>query len=197
MLMHQLTDTVSDMSDNECALVSRVAAGDRSALEHLHRSYYRRLASFLSRSIGRKERVEEIINDTFMVVWKGAKSFPEASLVSTWIAGIAYRKALKHLRQQGSHAARSNSERSPEQFVDVVNDAEIGALLKQELQGMSFEQRLTLLLAYQLGHALEEIAAITDVPVGTVNARMLHAREKLRRLLPVGETGVSRVSAVD
>jgi RNA polymerase sigma-70 factor (ECF subfamily) len=46
------------------------------------------------------------------------------------------------------------------------------------------EQRLTLELAYRMGHSLEEIAAITDCPVGTVKARMFHAREKLRQYLP-------------
>jgi RNA polymerase sigma-70 factor, ECF subfamily len=39
-------------------------------------------------------------------------------------------------------------------------------------------------LAYHVGHSLEEIAAITECPVGTVKARMFHAREKLRQYLP-------------
>jgi RNA polymerase sigma-70 factor (ECF subfamily) len=46
------------------------------------------------------------------------------------------------------------------------------------------EQRLSLELAYFMGHSCEEIAAITDSPVGTVKARMFHAREKLRLALP-------------
>jgi RNA polymerase sigma-70 factor (ECF subfamily) len=44
---------------------------------------------------------------------------------------------------------------------------------------------LTLELAYNMGHSIEEIAEITDSPVGTVKARMFHAREKLRQYLPV------------
>jgi RNA polymerase sigma-70 factor (ECF subfamily) len=43
---------------------------------------------------------------------------------------------------------------------------------------------MTLELAYHMGHSMEEIAAITDCPVGTVKARMFHAREKLRQYLP-------------
>ncbi len=56
--------------------------------------------------------------------------------------------------------------------------------LTQGLEQLSAEQRLTLELAYHMGHSLEEIAAITDAPVGTVKARMFHAREKLRHYLP-------------
>jgi RNA polymerase sigma-70 factor (ECF subfamily) len=56
--------------------------------------------------------------------------------------------------------------------------------LQHGLSRLPIEQRLTLELAYQMGHSLEEIAVITDCPVGTVKARMFHAREKLRQCLP-------------
>jgi RNA polymerase sigma-70 factor (ECF subfamily) len=56
--------------------------------------------------------------------------------------------------------------------------------LTHGLNQLSIEQRLTLELAYHMGHSLEEIAAITQCPVGTVKARMFHAREKLRSYLP-------------
>src|ERR1700728_4043330 len=98
-LADQLTETVADMSVNARALVGRVSAGDRSAIESLCHSYYPRRASFLWRSIGRRESVEEIITDTFLEVWSDAKTFGDASLVSTRIVGIAYRRALEVLRQ--------------------------------------------------------------------------------------------------
>jgi RNA polymerase sigma-70 factor (ECF subfamily) len=138
-----------------CALVSRISAGDRNALESLYHCYYHRLASFLLHSIGSRESVEEIINDTFIEVWRGAKDSREASLVaSTWMFGIAYRKAL-----------------------------EISDRLEQGLGTMSFEERSTLVLAYRMRCSLEQIAAITSVPIGTVKARMLGAREKVRGFL--------------
>ena len=52
------------------------------------------------------------------------------------------------------------------------------------LNCLTVEHRLTLQLAYTMGYSLEEIAAITDSPVGTVKARMFHARRKLREYLP-------------
>src|ERR1700733_15443978 len=170
--------------ERDNALLVAVAAGDRRALEELYLSYHRRLARFLSRFTARYENVEEIINDTFMVVWQSAKDFRSASQVSTWIIGIAYRTALKSFRRQKNHTGARSLEDYPEQTVDPTFEAEVRDWLQHGLSRLPIEQRLTLELAYNMGHSLEEIAAITDCPVGTVKARMFHAREKLRQYLP-------------
>jgi RNA polymerase sigma-70 factor (ECF subfamily) len=170
--------------EQDNALLVAVAAGDRRALEELYLSYHRRLSRFLSRFTSRYENIEEIINDTFMVVWQSAKDFRHASQVSTWIIGIAYRTALKSFRRQKNHAAAQNLDDCPEQTVDPTIDTEVQDWLKRGLSQLPSEQRLTLELAYHMGHSLEEIAAITECPVGTVKARMFHAREKLRLYLP-------------
>ncbi len=181
--------------ERDSALLVAVAAGDRRALEELYLGYHRRLARFLSRFTPRYENVEEIINDTFMVVWQSAKDFRNASQVSTWIIGIAYRTALKSFRRQKNHAGARSLEDYPEQTVDPTFDAEVHDWLQHGLSRLPIEQRLTLELAYHMGHSLEEIAAITDCPVGTVKARMFHAREKLRLYLPTLSGGPSGVSA--
>ena len=168
--------------EQDNALLVAVAAGDRRALEELYLGYHRRLARFLSRFTPRYENVEEIINDTFMVVWQSAKDFRYASQVSTWIIGIAYRTALKSVRRQKNHSAARSLDDCPEQTIDPTSDTEVQDWLRHGLNQLSAEQRLTLELAYQMGHSLEEIAAITDCPVGTVKARMFHAREKLRQI---------------
>jgi RNA polymerase sigma-70 factor (ECF subfamily) len=184
--------------EQDNALLVAVAAGDRRALEELYLSYHRRLSRFLSRFTPRYENIEEIINDTFMVVWQSAKDFRRASQVSTWIIGIAYRTALKSFRRQKNHAAAQNLDDCPEQTFDPTIDTEVQDWLKRGLSQLPSEQRLTLELAYHMGHSLEEIAAITECPVGTVKARMFHAREKLRLYLPtlsggaVGSPGVRK-----
>ena len=170
--------------EQDNALLVAIAAGDRRALEELYLSYHRRLSRFLSRFTQRYENIEEIINDTFMVVWQSAKDFRHASQVSTWIIGIAYRTALKSFRRQKNHAAAQNLDDCPEQTVDPTVDTEVQDWLKRGLSQLPSEQRLTLELAYHMGHSLDEIAAITECPVGTVKARMFHAREKLRLYLP-------------
>jgi RNA polymerase sigma-70 factor (ECF subfamily) len=179
--------------EQDNALLVAVAAGDRRALEELYLSYHRRLSRFLSRFTPRYENIEEIINDTFMVVWQSAKDFRHASQVSTWIIGIAYRTALKSFRRQKNHAAAQNLDDCPEQTVDPTIDTEVQDWLKRGLSQLPSEQRLTLELAYHMGHSLEEIAAITECPVGTVKARMFHAREKLRQYLPTLGGGAVRL----
>jgi RNA polymerase sigma-70 factor, ECF subfamily len=174
--------TAAKESDGE--RLAAIGTGDRRALEELYLNYHRRLARFLSRFTPRYENVEEIINDTFLVVWQRAKDFRHASQVSTWIFGIAYRTALKSLRRQKNHAGARSLDECPEQTVDPVLETEVKDWLSQGLDQLPPEQRLTLELAYHMGHSLEEIAAITDAPVGTVKARMYHAREKLRHYLP-------------
>lgn len=172
----------SKQQDEE--LLAALAGGDVRALDALYLGYHRRLARFLSRIAQRHETVEEIINDTFMVVWQHAKEFRGASRVSTWIIGIAYRIALKSLRgNDGLTLARSNRD-LPEGSVDPTAAAELRDWIAHGLSQLPLEQRLTMELAYHMGHSVEEIAEITGCPAGTVKARMFHAREKLRQFLP-------------
>src|SRR6201999_1587838 len=170
--------------ERDSALLVAIGTGDRRALEELYLSYHRRLARFLSRFTSRYENIEEIINDTFMVVWQNAKDFRNASQVSTWIIGIAYRTALKSFRRQKNHTGARRLEDYPEQTVDPTADAEVDDWLAHGSGLMAIEQRLTLELAYQMRHSLEQTAVLTDCPVGTVKARMFHARKKLRQYLP-------------
>jgi RNA polymerase sigma-70 factor (ECF subfamily) len=178
--------------EGDSDLLTAVAAGSRPALEQLYHGYHRRLARFLSRFTSRYENVEEIINDTFMVVWQSAHDFRNDSQVSTWIFGIAYRTTLKSLRRQKNHSAALSLDESPELIVDPESDAEVQDWVAHGLNCLTVEHRLTLELAYRMGHSLEEIAIITDTPVGTVKARMFHARRKLREYLPaIGGEGTA------
>ena len=170
-------------SDSE--LLSAIAAGDRRALEKLYLSYQRALGRFLSRFTQSRENIEEIINDTFMVVWRSADDFRWESQVSSWIFGIAYRTALKSIRRQKYRSAARRLDEWPVQTVDPVLEAEIRDWVRNGLDRLPDEQRLTLELAYRMGYSLLEIANMTNAPVGTVKARMFLARQKLRQHLPL------------
>ena len=172
----------SKQQDEE--LLSAVARGDNRALDTLYLGYHRRLARFVARIAPRHETVEEIINDTFIVVWQHAKDFRGASLVSTWIIGIAYRVALKSLRGNDGLMRAQSSESLPETSFDPTESTELRDWIAHAMSRLPAEQRLTMELAYNLGHSIEEIAQITGCPAGTVKARMFHAREKLRQCLP-------------
>ena len=168
--------------ERECALLARIAARDSAAMKELYLLYHRRLARFLMRLTTRYELAEEIINDTFWVVWQHAGDFRGASRVSTWILGIAYRRGLKTLRYAGP----------PPADIDVTAEAgteepakqeEINEWLDMALQRLPLEQRTVIELAYHVGHSCEEIASIMQCPVNTVKTRMFHARRKLKTLL--------------
>jgi RNA polymerase sigma-70 factor (ECF subfamily) len=180
-------------SDSE--LLIAIAAGNRRALEELYLGYQRRLARFLWRFTQCYENIEEIINDTFMVVWRNANDFRCASQVSSWIFGIAYRTALKSIRRQKNHSGARSFGDCQDQTVDPVLETEVQDWVTHGLNRLPDEQRLALELSCHMGHSLMEIAEITGAPIGTVKARMFHARQKLRQYLPTLGGDTSKLSA--
>jgi RNA polymerase sigma-70 factor (ECF subfamily) len=167
-------------------LLQRVAGGDRDAFRDLYLRYHRRLARFLARHTHRQEDAEEIINDTLWIVWQRAGEFRGASRASTWIMGIAYRRALKLFRRSATHARVMSLEVSGEEAADGADElqaADDRQILLAALAQLPLEQRLVLEFTYFLDHSCEEIADIMECPVNTVKTRMFHARRKLRALL--------------
>ena len=176
-------DLTADASDR--LLIQRMAAGDRAALSVLYRGYHGRLTRFLSRLTRRPDVIEEVINDCFWIAWQKAASFHGDSRVSTWIMGIAYRCGLKALRQHGDEPVDEESipeERTPAH--DPGEDRELRDWLGRGLEKLSADQRVVVELVYGIGHSLDDVAVIMQCPVGTVKARLFHARVKLRNVLP-------------
>jgi RNA polymerase sigma-70 factor, ECF subfamily len=175
--------TASHVSnERELDLLHQVVARDRAAFRELYLLYHRRLARFLMRMTARHDLIEEVINDTLWTVWQKAADFRGDSLVSTWIVGITYRRALKALRKSG--VIDSSGSTQPLAAVDDRLADENRQWLDRALSELPIEQRMVLELSYLLGHSCEEIAQIMRCPVNTVKTRMFHAREKLRRSLP-------------
>ncbi|WP_230941565.1 RNA polymerase sigma factor [Burkholderia cepacia] len=177
-----MLDTRSFDAD-DAALLRRIAVADKSALEELYRQYHRRLVRFLGRLTRRNDVIEEVINDTFMIVWRKAGEFRGQSQVSTWLMGVAYRVTLKALRSNGL-VAGSCEFGGDRLFTEPFTDHETADWLHKGMMSLTPEQRIVMELAYVMGHSLEEIAEITKSPVSTVKARMFHARVKLRNILP-------------
>ena len=84
---------------DEVGLMNRIAAEEMDAFESLYRLYHPRLTRFLVGMTRRPALVEEILDDTMLVVWRKAYTYHPQAKVSTWIFAIAYRQALKALRQ--------------------------------------------------------------------------------------------------
>lgn len=180
----------------DVALLSRIAEGDRNALRQLYGTYYHPLLRFIYRITGRLELAQEGVNDVMLVVWRSSRAFGGRSSVSTWIMGIAYRKALKLLAASRRWTSRFSGvpfdelvERS-DALAEQSDDGDLRDLLDVALRHLSAEHRAVVELTYFYGCSYEEIAAIAACPVNTVKTRMFHARAKLKKLLPdLGKDG--------
>ncbi|HTS54150.1 MAG TPA: sigma-70 family RNA polymerase sigma factor [Burkholderiales bacterium] len=178
-------DPTAPSLEDEVTLLQRVSQRDRRAFELLYRVYYRRLTRFLEQMTRRPQLVEEIVDDTMLVVWRKAGTFNGASRVSTWIFAIAYRKALKALRR-GAEPTRVPWDGEPtsgEGPETELIERESRNRVRRALTDLSTEQRAVVELTYYHGYAYREIAQIVRCPVDTVKTRMFHARRKLKALL--------------
>lgn len=182
----------------EFALIRAIARGDRRAFEKLYTRYHGLLTRFLIRSTSRRDLVEEVVNDTLWAVWRGASRFRGDSKPRSWVIAIAYRCLLKALRDRplepGSSPLGDDDAGLLDGFIETPGDsarAEMRDWVQHGLDLLPKEQRMTLELAYFLGQSCEEIARIMNCAVGTVKARMFHARVRLRNTLPSlgGEPG--------
>jgi RNA polymerase sigma-70 factor (ECF subfamily) len=181
-----VTSTRRSSEDADLALIDRVAAGDLHAFETLYRIYHPRLDRFLSLMTARRTLVEEVLNDTMLVVWRRSDTYNRQSKVSTWIFAIAYRTALKALRDQdepvdaGAADELSSDDPGPEQQLMA---GQMRSQLVRGLEALSAEQRSVLVLTYFHDLPYSEIARIVDCPVDTVKTRVFHGRRRLRALL--------------
>ena len=180
------TDAKRSSSLEEMALLDRVRRKDLRAFERLYRIYQPRLARFLFNLVQRPQLVEEVLNDTMMVVWDTAGRFRGNSKLSTWVFSIAYRKAIKaKLRwpdpvEESALDTRVSNDPAPDEELDQrrLHDALIGAMSQ-----LSADHRAVVDLTYFHGLGYREIAEIMNCPVDTVKTRMFHARRRLRQAM--------------
>jgi RNA polymerase sigma factor (sigma-70 family) len=170
----------------EVALIGRIVYGDGAAFEALYHCFYPRLRRFLERLTRRPQLVEEILNDTMLVVWRKAHTYNQQSTVSTWIFAIAFRKALKALKRLDDPVDTDGNDELSWDGLGPDGDLmqqELRAFLSHAMSSLSVEQRAVIELTYYHGCAYREIAEIVGCPVDTVKTRMFHARRKLKTLL--------------
>lgn len=171
---------------DDVALIRQVARGDVPAFESLFRRYRPRIRRFLELKTWRPQLIDEILNDTMLVIWRKAGTFNLRSTVSTWILGIALRRGLKANQRTDRAIALESDPGSvacdPEEH---VFRKELRARLDRALQSLSPEQRAVVVLTYFEGYSYREIAKLVGCPVATVKTRMFHARRRLKAFLSV------------
>jgi RNA polymerase sigma-70 factor (ECF subfamily) len=175
---------VRSEGNEERELLERVAAKELAAFERLYRIYQPRLDRFLRVLLRRPQLVEEVLDDTMMVVWQTAGRFRGTSKLSTWIFAIAYRKAMKAkvrwpdpVEDDANDKSVSDEPTPEQQFRHLkLHDA-----ILEAMNGLSAEHRAVVDLTYFHGLGYREIAEIVNCPVDTVKTRMFHARRRLRQ----------------
>jgi RNA polymerase sigma factor (sigma-70 family) len=172
--------------NDDARLITRIAGRDRRAFDDLYRRYHPRLTRFLINLVRRPQLVEEVLDDTMLVVWNRPDGYNGASKVSTWILAIAYRKAQNALRRldepvEDRHAeTRPSAEAGPEQD---LGRRQIQEVLLTAINQLSADHRAVVDLTYFHELKYGEIAEIMGCPADTVKTRMFHARRHMRRAL--------------
>ncbi len=163
--------------------------GDREALDQLLRSLQSPLHAYLLRLCGRAADADEVLQETLLQIYRKLRWLREPRLLRPWAFRIASRLAFKHLRRQRrwpdhldleDEDARAIQARTPDPAT-IALDHEQRQLLPQILDRLSPRSRAVLHLHHLEGHPLAEVAAILDIPLGTVKSRLAYGLEHLRR----------------
>jgi RNA polymerase sigma-70 factor, ECF subfamily len=175
-----------DLADAD--LLRQVAEGDEAALRTLMDRHVAWLRMRLSRRVGDPDVVADVLQDTFVAVWRSASRWRGDGEVGAWIWGIAIRRLVSRLRSQAAQAAPSPvSAEVLDSAADPVISAEDEVLLAVEhgdvgmaLNQLSPELRRVVQATLVDGLTTREAARMLGIPQGTVKGRLRAARSALR-----------------
>jgi RNA polymerase sigma factor (sigma-70 family) len=174
------------MMDDQ-ALVYRIMNGDKQAFRLLIKQHERLVAHMVSRLVDRNEDREELCQDVFLRVYEKIADFNFQSKLSTWIATIAYRMGINHLRkkkielsdipEEESFTAHFISSDDPQESMEEDEIERMTLKLIDELP-THYKTILTLYHADQMNYG--EIGQVTGMPEGTVKNYLFRARNLLK-----------------
>ena len=171
------------MTDDE--LVERAQEGDSTALEELLRRQHLRLHAVCTRILGRRADADDATQNALIAIVRGLPSFDGRSAFSTWAYRIATNAALDELRRRRRRPqprlTESDGRSDP---VDRHSDDAMRALENREvveraLAALPDEFRVAVVLRDVADLDYESIAAVLDVPIGTVRSRIARGRALL------------------
>jgi len=179
-------------------VVQASLSGDARAFEEIVRRYDRRLLSFVYRIVGDMERSEDIVQETFLRVYRHLRRFDMNKKFSTWIYTIAGNLAKNELRNRSRNpvvlfqALRKNweDEHRPLEWEDPrsrPDDLYRKRFLKRAVEKavaqLSENHRIVFVLREFEGKSYEEVAEITGVNLGTVKSRLNRARNAFANII--------------
>ncbi len=165
------------MDDDE--LIAAIAAGDDNALRELFRRHAPWLATRL-RSILPAADTEDVLQETFVAVWQGAKRYRPEGLAGGWLWGIARRQAALYLRRRGPATLELPELLAGTDPAEAVLLAEAIAAAAAALGPDGSAEREVWRLVYVEDRPVAEAAVLLGVPVGTVKSRAHRVRRRLR-----------------
>jgi RNA polymerase sigma factor (sigma-70 family) len=191
--MYTMRDAESQNEPSDEALLNAIAGGAVWAMESLYQRYSRILYSLAYRMVADHQVAEDLLQDAFLAVWRRATSYsPQTGAARSWLLSILHHRTIDYLRkvrrqstiQEASleeielHESIAYRDTWDEAWQSVKSSHVRAALMK-----IPTEQRLVIELAYFQGWTHTEIAEGTQIPLGTVKARMRLGLLHLKQIL--------------
>jgi len=184
-------------AENDQWLMARIQAGDLEAFEVLYTRYAHPLLNFFFQMCFDRSAAEDYLQETFLRVWRARASYRPIGKVSTWIFQIGknywFNERAKLLRRpfhagaggdeaqaQWSNVADRRGDSSP---VAGASAGELETAIREAVSGLSDKLRAAFVLARYQRLPYSEIAAVLQIPVGTVKSRVALAEKTLRNRL--------------
>ncbi len=178
--------------------MAQARRGDTAAFDDLVIRYQDRVFNMSYRMLGNREDAMDVSQEVFVTVFRSIGRFQERARFGTWLYRITVNRCRDELRRRGSvkhtrPASLSAGDTDPAAGVgagpvEQASARELQALLKRAIAELPEDVREVMLLRDTEDLAYEEIAAIVEVPVGTVRSRLNRARTLLKqRLAPLLE----------
>lgn len=170
-------------SKQEAQWVLRAQCGDREALELLLRSMQPQLRRYLQRLVG-PSAADDVLQEALILVSRKLRWLEAPEAFRPWAYRVASRVAFRHLKKE----KRWSEQVRDEAVLDEIPAAEAAVpreLLPQLLQSdaLSAASRAVLVLHFQEEVSLPEVAAILEIPLGTVKSRLAYGLAALRKKL--------------
>ncbi len=167
-------------------LLAAISEGrDRQAFRHLFDAFAPRIRAFIARQGTDAETAEEVVQETFVSVWKKAHLFdPSKASASTWMFAIARNARIDLLRKSARPAPDPDDPAlvaDPEPSAHtLVSRAQEAARLKEVMGLLPPEQQAVLRLAFYEEKAHAQVAEELGIPLGTVKSRIRLALGRIR-----------------
>jgi RNA polymerase sigma factor (sigma-70 family) len=164
------------------ALVARVARGDQQALAELLRRWERPLAHFLHRRTGGRD-VEDLYQEVWLRVVRAADRFDRERRFSTWLFQIALNLSRDWQRRRPAEPSDDADGDAGGDAAAAADATDAGIDVERLLARLPEAQREVVALRYLHDLSEDDVAALLDIPKGTVKSRLHHAIARLNAMV--------------